>query len=124
MKVHEAIAATAVSVATVAVAVVVFIAGRQPAANKPDTRLREYCTTVSVALDMDADALASEDPQRRLEAAERFGNLVTYHSVQEIQLCTQGPPIDLRARDLCWISRDYACLAKLARGAAIGTRPK
>jgi hypothetical protein len=86
-------------------------------------RLRTYCTTVYVALDMDARDLESGDPKRQQEAADRFGGQTTYHSEQEIGLCASSLP-DLRTRDVCWLAKDYSCLAKLARSTASSTRPE
>jgi hypothetical protein len=84
-------------------------------------RMTDYCLTVSAALEMDARDLASSDPSRRVAAAQRFGELVTYHSEPEILLCSNTPP-DLRARDACWIANDHACLSRLARAAAAATK--
>lgn len=84
-------------------------------------RLEEYCATVSAAIGMDARELASSDPDRQSAAADRFCGSATYHSEQEILLCSTTPP-DLTDRDQCWIARDYTCLAKLARDAAASTK--
>jgi len=92
-----------------------------PSAGMP-TRLNDFCTTVHVALDMDADDFASGSEKRRLAAVARFGELFTYHSEQEIQLCA-NKPIDLQARGACALNHDYACLAKLARAASESVKP-
>jgi hypothetical protein len=70
---------------------------------------------------MDARELASADEKHRQQAADRFGSQETYHSEQELFLCADRPP-DVRARDGCWLNKDYACLAKLALAASEATR--
>jgi hypothetical protein len=77
-------------------------------------KLREYCGSVRGAMWTDVHDFESDDPKLRLEAADRFYNFVTHHSVVEIDLCAPIPP-DLHERDTCWLNNDYACLARLAR---------
>jgi len=83
-------------------------------------RLRAYCAQVNAAVDMDARDLAGTDPKRQQRAADRFGELVTFHSPEEIALCSATPP-DLRSRDACWLKHDYSCLADIATMAAKST---
>lgn len=87
-----------------------------------NAKLKTYCTTVSVALDMDADELTNSTPKRQEAAAMRFGEQITYHSEQEIALCAKTH-VDLGTRGECQLTHDYACLAKLARDAAAQVRP-
>lgn len=112
-----------VSVAVLIGLVVGRLAAPSLASPSPSSpKLREYCTTVHVALGMDADDLDSGSEKRRIAAVLRFGELVTYHSEQEIALCAKAP-VDLRTRGTCALNRDYACLAKLARVASEGVKP-
>lgn len=90
--------------------------------NAAEERLRRYCLQVHVSLEVAAQDLASGKPSRQQEAADRFGELTTFHSFQEISLCSQTPP-NMKRRDTCWLKKDYACLAEMANAAAAATKP-
>lgn len=79
-------------------------------------RLHSYCDLVRIALALDAEELASSDPERREAAAQRsFGATPNaYRSDYEIRLCAVPPP-NLHERTGCWIKHDYACLSRLAK---------
>ena len=85
------------------------------------SRMRTYCDAVSAGFDLDSRDLGGENEKHRVEASDRFGGQVTYHSEQELQLCADHPP-DLTGRDGCWLRKDYACLARLARAASDAAR--
>lgn len=105
--------------ATILAAGLGLVVGRLTAPRRVDpnvSKLRDYCTAVGFALEMDVRDLGSSEEKKRSEAAERFAGTAPYHSEQEIVLCSSIPP-DLRARDVCWVQRDYACLRKLAAAA-------
>ena len=82
-------------------------------------RLRSYCELVRISLALDADELASPDPQMREAAAQRFFGATpnAYRSDYEIRLCAVPPP-KLDERSGCWMKHDYECLSRLARLAA------
>jgi hypothetical protein len=100
-----------------------FILGRKTASkSEPPGRLHDYCAAVAAAMIMDADDLANGSENRKLAASMRFGEQVTYHSEQEISLCSLHS-VDFTRRDTCMIHHDYVCLAKLAHAAAAATKP-
>jgi hypothetical protein len=107
-------------VGVIAVLAVVFtyVERREHAVTPELARLHDYCATVRAAIEDDAAQLAdATKPKRQAAAADRFGSLVTYHSEQEIALCSDVR-IDLSERDGCWLAHNYACLAYFARQAA------
>lgn len=85
-----------------------------------DNRLHDYCVQVHAAVDLDARDLVSGDERRMTAAADRFAQLTTFHSEQEIALCSKTAP-NFDKRDRCWIAKDYDCLAELARAATAST---
>jgi len=120
--IHKQLAVTAVAGTLFGFALCTFIGRTTSPTPSTPIKLRDYCAAVHVALGMDADDFASGNDQRRAAAILRFGDLFTYHSDQEIQLCAKVPP-DLTARGACALSLDYACLAKLARIASESVKP-
>jgi hypothetical protein len=86
-------------------------------------KLDLHCDTVAISLDMDVRDLMSDDPTKRLTAADRFAAVEAYHSEQEIGLCTDTPP-DLTSRLKCWLGHDFTCLERLARAAASSVKAR
>lgn len=86
-------------------------------------KLDEHCLTVSVALGQLANQLSSGIAAVQQAAADRMGGEAALTSEYDILLCSDIPP-DLRMRDRCWLSKDYACLEKMARLAAETTKPR
>ncbi len=82
-------------------------------------KLREYCGQVNAAMWVDANDLAT--PERQHEASDRFAEAHTFHSYQEIALCSSKMP-DLKGHDDCWLKRDYECLRNMARAAEAATK--
>lgn len=86
-------------------------------------RLHDHCQVTSAAFDMDARDLSSGDPKRQVEAADRMIGTAVHHSWDDVVLCAQTPPVTSSV-DQCWITKDFDCLAKIAREASASTKPK
>jgi hypothetical protein len=82
-------------------------------------KLDNYCAQVNAAMYLDVRELGM--PKYQQEAAFRFGELTTFHSEQEIELCSEHLP-KLDTRDACMLRKDYKCLEELARAAHESTK--
>lgn len=84
-------------------------------------KLSAHCAYVRNAMRMDWRELQLPELQER--ASERFYENVTGHSVMEIIMCATTP-VDLRRHDVCFLTKDYACLAELAKTAELAIQIK